>query len=225
MTDYTELKRLAEAFPSDLDWDSNTEPFFNGPSGESLGGGSTGFYCVYGAAFEIDGEQYDGHTYVETCKVDFAKFMVAARDGVLALIAENERLHADCSSMRGSLKAYALTIKKLIKDGSRASRERDQLRAENAGLQTGYKAYEQVNAELKAEVDSLTREADRQYTTIEAYRHDAERYRWLLENASIILDKKTAYQAETGFIKLDTMPGRTETESAIDAAMGHGEQP
>jgi hypothetical protein len=32
---------------------------------------------------------------------------------------------------------------------------------------------------LKAEVDSLTREADRQYTTIEAYRKDAERYRWL----------------------------------------------
>ena len=29
MTDRTELKRLAEAFPADLDWDSNTEPFFN----------------------------------------------------------------------------------------------------------------------------------------------------------------------------------------------------
>ena len=95
MADYTELKRLAEAFPADLDWDSNTEPFFNGPSGESLGGGSTGFYCVYGAPFEIDGEQYDGHTYVETCKADFAKFMVAAREGVLALIAENERLAAN----------------------------------------------------------------------------------------------------------------------------------
>ena len=33
--------------------------------------------------------------------------------------------------------------------------------------------------QLNAEVDSLTREADRQYTTIEAYRKDAERYRWL----------------------------------------------
>ncbi|MBI6621152.1 hypothetical protein YA0783_22905 [Pseudomonas corrugata] len=99
MTDYTELKRLAEAFPADLDWDSNTEPFFNGPSGESLGGGSTGFYCVYGAPFEIDGEQYDGPTYVETCKVDFAKFMVAARDGVLALIAENEALRQALQSI------------------------------------------------------------------------------------------------------------------------------
>ncbi|WP_445572104.1 hypothetical protein [Pseudomonas sp. E102] len=102
--------------------------------------------------------------------------------------------------------------------------ERDELRAENAGLKTGYQAYEQVNAELKAEVDSLTREADRQYTTIEAYRKDAERYQWLVKNASVILDKKAAYQAVTGFIKFDTMPARTETESAIDAAMAKGEQ-
>lgn len=99
MADYSELKRLAQAFPADLDWDSNTEPFFSGPSGESLGGGSTGFYCVYGAPFEIDGEQYDGHTYVETCKADFAKFMVAAREGVLALIAENERLNRECARL------------------------------------------------------------------------------------------------------------------------------
>lgn len=94
MTDYTELKRLAEAFPVDLDWDGNTEPFFNGPSGESLGGGATGFYCVYGKPFRLEGEDYDydGPTYVEACPADFAKFMVAAREGVLALIAENERL-------------------------------------------------------------------------------------------------------------------------------------
>ena len=33
--------------------------------------------------------------------------------------------------------------------------ERDQLRAEIAGLRTGYEAYERVNAELKAEVEAL----------------------------------------------------------------------
>lgn len=83
------LKALAEAFPSDLDWDSNTEPFFNGPSGESLGGGSTGFYCVYGAPFKIEGDdyEYDGPTYVEACSADFAKFMTSAREGVLSLLA------------------------------------------------------------------------------------------------------------------------------------------
>jgi len=96
MTDHTELKRLAEAFPADLDWDSNTEPFFNGPSGESLGGGATGFYSVYGKPFRLEGEDYDydGPTYVEACNSDFAKFMVAAREGVLALIAENEEFKA-----------------------------------------------------------------------------------------------------------------------------------
>lgn len=35
------------------------------------------------------------------------------------------------------------------------SSERDQLRAEVAGLKTGYEAYERVNAELKAEVEGL----------------------------------------------------------------------
>ncbi|WP_330207512.1 hypothetical protein [Pseudomonas sp. AM14(2022)] len=92
MTDYSELKRLAEEFPADLDWDSNTEPFFNGPSGESLGGGATGFYSVYGKPFRLEGEDYDydGPTYVEACNADFAKFMVAAREGVLALIKDLE---------------------------------------------------------------------------------------------------------------------------------------
>lgn len=105
MSDYSELKRLAEAFPADLDWDSNTEPFFNGPSGESLGGGSTGFYSVYGPAFRIEGEDYDydGPTYVEACNVDFAKFMVSARQGVLDLTADLERnqrmLLAACMDM------------------------------------------------------------------------------------------------------------------------------
>jgi hypothetical protein len=53
----------------------------------------------------------------------------------------------------------------------------------------------------------------------EELRKDAERYQWLRDNASLILDRKIAYQAETGFIKFDTMPARSETETAIDAAM------
>lgn len=113
MSDYQELKRLAEAFPDDLDFDSNTEPFFNGPSGESLGGGSTGFYSVYGPSFFIEGDdyEYDGPTYVESCNVDFAKFMVAAREGVITLIdeievlrAENAKLNSDNKSMRGLIR-------------------------------------------------------------------------------------------------------------------------
>ncbi|MBV4507711.1 hypothetical protein HU751_023040 [Pseudomonas sp. BW13M1] len=93
--DKQKLKALAEAFPSDLDWDSNTQPFFNGPSGESLGGGSTGFYSVYGQPFTIDGEEYDGTEYVSICTREFAEFVCSARSAVLALLAENDALRKD----------------------------------------------------------------------------------------------------------------------------------
>lgn len=104
---WDELKALAEAFPSDLDWDSNTEPFFNGPTGESLGGGSDGTYAVYGKPFRLEGEDYDydGPTYVERCNVEFAKFMVSAREGVLELLAERDALLAERDRLREALKA------------------------------------------------------------------------------------------------------------------------
>lgn len=126
-------------------------------------------------------------------------YTVAKPSVLLALIAENERLSADCSSMRGSLKANAVSIKKLIKDGGRAARERDQLRAEVAGLKTGYEAYERVNAELKAEVGAL--------------RKDAERYRWLRDSdyaGKILRDMGAKYRADA--------------DQRIDAALGQGEQ-
>ena len=135
MKDFSELKRLAEAFPTDLDWDSNTEPFFNGPSGESLGGGSTGFYSVYGKPFRLEGEDYDydGPTYVEACNADFAKFMVAARDGVLELISENEKLKADLRDAKDAKLGLSWAIgeikaenEKLRKDAERYRWIRDQ---------------------------------------------------------------------------------------------------
>lgn len=137
MIDTTELKRLAEAFPSDLDWDSNTEPFFNGPSGESLGGGSTGFYCVYGAPFTIDDDQYDGPTYVEACKADFAKFMVAARDGVLSLIAENKRLERKNANQGETIKQYQDQVSGGDLSLGMIIAERDQLKEENEALLEG----------------------------------------------------------------------------------------
>lgn len=199
MTDRTELKRLAEAFPADLDWDSNTEPFFNGPSGESLGGGSTGFYCVYGAPFEIDCEQYDGHTYVETCKVDFAKFMCAARDGVLALIAENDSQRKDLQNLRSDNAQLIYALKQQEQSYLVLRDERDQLRAEVAGLKTGYEAYGRVNAELKAENEAL--------------RKHAERYQWLRDSecAGRILRDMGAMVCR-------------HADQRIDAAMGKGGQ-
>ncbi|MCO2076540.1 hypothetical protein FA405_14535 [Pseudomonas aeruginosa] len=53
---------------------------------------------------------------------------------VLGLIEEVEKLRADTSSMRGSLNANSKCMKKLIKDGTRAAKERDRLREENEAL-------------------------------------------------------------------------------------------
>ncbi|WP_225006415.1 hypothetical protein [Pseudomonas aeruginosa] len=53
---------------------------------------------------------------------------------VLGLIEEVEKLRADTSSMRGSLNANSKCMKKLIKDGTRAAKERDRLMVENEAL-------------------------------------------------------------------------------------------
>lgn len=118
--DKVELRRLAEAFPDDLDWDSNHEPFFNGPSGESLGGGADGTYAVYGKPFRLDGEDYDydGPTYVERCGVDFAKFMVKSRGGVLSLLDDCQKAEAERDAALAELEAYR-------KDAGRYSKLRD----------------------------------------------------------------------------------------------------
>ena len=176
MSDHSELKRLAEAFPADLDFDSNTEPFFNGPSGESLGGGSTGFYSVYGKPFLIEGDdyEYDGPTYVEACNADFAKFMVAAREGVLALIAENERYlklvermvdqHVPLTELEG-VPGWSRVVElvEVVAERDRLKTEVEGLRAQHgrdsAELRSLSKARDDARKErdqLKAEVERLT---------------------------------------------------------------------
>ena len=65
------------------------------------------------------------------------------------LKAENERLEVEVKRMTSI--AYAAHGAFRMETMA----ERDQLRAEVAGLRTGYEAYEQVNAELKAEVEGL----------------------------------------------------------------------
>lgn len=112
----------------------------------------------------------------------------ACPETILALIAENERLRED-PGMRA--------IRSLRDDCADLMTERDQLKAEIAGLRTGYQAYERVNAELKAECEAL--------------RKDAERYRFL-RNGPDGFDLSSA----------DTME---EVDALIDAAMGKGEQP
>ncbi|MFP8363758.1 hypothetical protein ACLHXT_29800 [Pseudomonas aeruginosa] len=74
---------------------------------------------------------------------------------VLGLIEEVEKLRADTSSMRGSLNANSKCTKKLIKDGTRAAKERDRLRAENEALRGALHA---VQAEVDGNLRPLTRD-------------------------------------------------------------------
>lgn len=73
---------------------------------------------------------------------------------VRALIVENERLTGCIVQRRAQAEQYDQALIKM-------DAERDRLRAEVAGLKTGYEAYEQVNAELKAEVEGLRKDSDK----------------------------------------------------------------
>ncbi|WP_457967656.1 hypothetical protein M1D68_16000 [Pseudomonas sp. R4-84] len=66
----------------------------------------------------------------------------------LALIAENQQLTNNRDMWRGQCDRQSEMLR-LAHDME------TQLKAEVAGLKTGYQAYEQVNAELKAEVEAL----------------------------------------------------------------------
>lgn len=134
MSDYSELKRLAEAQPV-KEWsrDSGRQPcmpgrelifYVNGPD------------CV---------SDYEDWGFTRSA----ASYIAAANPAaVLALIAENEGLRVDLKS-----------VVRLNNENADLFKEKtDQLRAEIAGLKTGYEAYERVNAELKAECERLAAE-------------------------------------------------------------------
>ncbi|MDB1108095.1 hypothetical protein [Pseudomonas extremaustralis] len=79
---------------------------------------------------------------------------------IVQLKAENERLAAACERAEQIIivECKAASLEKVRANLLEANR--DQLRAELAGLKTGYEAYEQVNAELKAENERLERNRD-----------------------------------------------------------------
>lgn len=65
---------------------------------------------------------------------------------VLALIADNDSARKHWQNESNNVQALMAEVLRL--------------KAENAGLKTGYEAYEQVNAELKAEVEALRKRID-----------------------------------------------------------------
>lgn len=71
----------------------------------------------------------------------------SAKAGVMLSISTEAQMHA-IEMLSNQLRLHEISLQA----------EREQLRAEVAGLKTGYEAYERVNAELKAENEALRKE-------------------------------------------------------------------
>lgn len=212
MADNTELKRLAESVPQ-LPWSYETN----------------GFILAWDGTERSRCENVGGFHYVCEGVSNFREYLLALEPSkILALIAENNRIKArlcvcrDCggqgevysghSSYQGHYQPPEPDMDVCgtcggdgvlgpIEDFEALAAERDQLRAENAGLQTGYKAYEQVNAELRAENERLHKVAAelREWTSCNHLHHEPHE-----QHADDVFCKVLA---------------------RIDAALGQGEQP
>ncbi|MCS9380871.1 hypothetical protein N1E52_26740 [Pseudomonas aeruginosa] len=151
---------------------------------------------------------------------------------VLGLIEEVEKLRADTSSMRGSLNANSKCMKKLIKDGTRAAKERDRLRDENEALRRFAAEVYQVLGALDAPENVLDNASDavhgvplRHETLLpffakdyEALRKDAERWRY----ARTILPYEVIQDAQKDLESWNVGVSEAENkrcDEAIDAAL------
>lgn len=130
--------------------------------------------------FDVQNDDINDYRVARCNRLADAKFIAAANPAaVLALIAETERLERLALDSVNAEYAGSMDLESICA-------ERDQLRAENAGLKTGYEAYERVNAELKAEVEALRKYgeefavlAERRREEADALRKDSESYRLL----------------------------------------------
>ena len=131
---------------------------------------------------------------------------------IVQLKAENERLAAACERVEQIIivECKAASLAKVRANLLEANR--DQLRAEVAGLRTGYEAYERVNAELKAENEEL--------------RANSSLVVLLPELDSVLEDLEIHGQhSDQGYRKLKDWYRKVDLAcKAIDAALGRGEQ-
>ena len=102
--------------------------------------------------------------------------------------------------------------------GKALEEERDQLRAEIAGLKTGYEAYERVNAELKAENEALRREREGKVLC------DLELFETLRDSANTEADEHRQCMATYRPLRQANLDSVVKKCDDLLAAMGKGEQ-
>ena len=150
MADHSELKGLAEAC-GNLNWRFQQENWTEYAIRDDHG---------YIATMRVGSPKQAGPDPDREAKAKFLGAMTPV--AVLGLIAENDRLSAQVrlAGVAAEMAAHD-TAGRAVTEYLVVTQERDQLKAEIAGLKTGYEAYEQVNAGLKAEVEGLRKDAER----------------------------------------------------------------
>ena len=210
MADHSELKRLTESLNRAIE-QAEHKPGQWAETAQSMGG-----ICCAGEPFQIGKPWTKEDPWAHfSYKRDswLAVAAVNALPQLMALIAENDRLSAQVrlAGVAAEMAAHD-TAGRAVTEYLVVAQERDQLKAEIAGLKTGYEAYEQVNAGLKVEVE------------VEALRKDAERYRWLRIadwwRSPVCVIRNPKEQAKLG----SDCPSGDRLDAAIDAATGKGEQ-
>ncbi|MES2868926.1 MAG: hypothetical protein V4749_05085 [Pseudomonadota bacterium] len=141
MVDHPELKKLTESLNRAIE-QAEHKPGQWAETAQSMGG-----ICCAGEPFQIGKPWAKEDPWAHfSYKRDswLAVAAVNALPQLMALIAENEAL-------KGLYRMHQQT----------ETREMRDLKAEIAGLKTGFEAYEQVNAGLKAECEVLRKDADK----------------------------------------------------------------
>lgn len=146
MAEHFELKRLAESLNRAIE-QAEHKPGQWAETAQSMGG-----ICCAGEPFQIGKPWAKEDPWAHfSYKRDswLAVTAVNALPQLMALTVEVERLR--------TAEGDAMTYKAGMEN---VAQQRDQLKAEIAGLKTGYEAYEQVNAGLKAEVEWLRKDSE-----------------------------------------------------------------
>jgi hypothetical protein len=205
MTDRQELKRLAEAAPCGPWISENDSLYFKED-------GYTRHLLDADAGHDVEDEAY-------YAALNF--IAVANPATVVALIAENEGLHAQHARDSGELR-------KLCAARDSARRERDQFKANSERHKMDLECA-QLNLSIAVGVkNSQQSELHEAQAENEALRKDAERYRfvsqlaWYIDKAAYVYDigkATSAWADDREAVDSD------DVEAAIDTAMGEGDRP